>query len=1093
MSNWRNKLVALNQGMKSDEAANALGQPSIDDATNLDFGLKGAIRGRPGWVASTFFSEFLQRSVDSNGDPFLSGKTRSQLAGNILTAFTTKDGLGERAGLVGQGRCYVHDGLRYVDVGGAGTYSHKRLANMATKINPTTDPGGVTGTYLTFEGGASYSFGLNDIGTFSNLAVLLDDQGRQSSLSTIQDPGGFFGLEAGAGARCGNVSAMVAHRTTADLYFLTRPSVSSTNVSNNIIAADLRSPSGSANWRNRPAICCDEDATVFYVAYWTTDATNRQFKVLRVSTAGVVLTTATYSMPDGVAGGIWITNSTVGTNKLVVACTGRAAGGVYTKVLNATTLADQAIDVTMEVGEGMDQVLGQVTVGAITGTEVWVAFCLGMAVGDNRSNGGKLFISKRSITAATSTRYMVRRSWAHNANVAGLPAPVETGHQLQIAHQPIKVDGGNGTSRVLLGLATIKGVYKLTAAAIGTVPQPLTPMATWQVVDITNLWQDGATNGDMQDPITVARGPLDSSGPFWLPRTAIVGPTGTSYRFPSVEFSDTFPSPFERVDDLGGTTRANSLVSATQLGVNGTLVLNELAQTVPQVVHFGSTTIIGGCVPRQIAGGDIVPVGFPWGDGPSISVDDAVAGGALAAAPYGVVAIWSYVDEAGKVHRSMPSNRLVTNVGANQRFTVRVTMPHFSERIFRGAQCEIYVSGPSPLSNDVPHYLVGTIQYDRTLSEGTYLVSTVSTSAQVLYTVGRILSNQVPNASGGVATVGDRCWMSDGVNLYASKLGDEVSGMEAPAWHVDDTLKVLMPVSAGRITGLQGFEDKLVVLTDTGVWMTTGVGPNDLGQGPAFQAPLKVTDVGCTAPRGSCYTPKGIIFQSADTFASAQAETGGLWILTAGLECQKISGPANAALASTEAGELVYWPGRELLFFNRLDPTPNLVFDMRAGQWSNWQRGFANPVETLTIVNGVVVGTGIEIGDPATLTGEPGVDITVVGTEVPYFMSVRVANIPLVEDPGGWGRCRSVKIIGDPPASAYDLTVDVTKDGSVVPGSAGFTGVSEADVEAFLAVEKAPYVAVQLTAQPATAVWTALSLSVKGYARNKNIPRSPGT
>lgn len=1091
MPNWRTKLVALDKGLRTDEAPLALGEPSISEAQNLDFGLKGGVRGRPGWVARGGFSV---RALNASGEPLPGAVDRENVTHSNLRAFTVKDPTGEKPALLGQGRAYVHDGTQWNDAGGAGSYVHRRLATFGAGINPCTTFAD-TNTFLTKEGVATSNFGLAP----SNLrgAVLLDSDGRNSVVSRVPATAGFSTALGGQGARCGDTTACIVNEGSIILWLILRQGDSALSLTNVAIAFDARVSSTDANFRNRPIICCDEDSTVFYVAYWTTNVSNREFKVLRVDTSGTILTTATYSMPDGTAGCIWIANSDSTTNRLVVACSGRVGGGIYTKVLNATTLADQAIDVTLEAGQFTSFQQGQVVVGALDTSEAWVAFCAGMAIGDDQSNGGKLFISKRSLSAATSRRYLLRKGWAHNVPTGGIAT--ETGVQFQIAHQPVKIAGGNGTFRTILGLAVIKGVYQRGSGSGSEAPFAST--ATWFCVDITDLWADGvatgATSGSLRDPVTIARGPLDSSGPFWVPRAAIVGTSALSYRFPSVEFTDVFPSPFVRVDDLAATTRADGLVIATQMGKNGALVLNEIAPSAPQVAHFGSTTIIGGCSPRQIAGGGITPVGWPMADGPCISTDDSVAGGFLAAGFYGVQALWAYTDEMGRVHRSMPSNRLVqTPVGANERFNVRVTMPHFNEREFGGkVVCEVYVTMPNPATNDTAHYLVGTIAYDRTLSEGQLMVSRVSSDSQPIYTLGRVLSNQTPNASGGVATVGDRCWVSDGTTLYPSKLGDEVAGNEAPSWHVDDTLKLLMPVSSGRITGLQGYEDKLVILTDTGIWMTTGVGPNDLGQGPAFQSPLKVSDVGCRLPRESCYTPKGVIFKSADTLADGQfgQATGGLWLLTGGLECQRISGPAEALMTSSDA-ELCFWPGREMLFISRANSEDTIVLNMRAGQWATWEAApsFQDYPFSLTVADGIVWGINPFLGNPTNLTGNIGFDDD--GTNVWEFMAaLTVDNIPIGEDPGGWGRCRSVKVMGQQVVDPYDLTIEMSKDSNSFPGTISIPAVITTDVEGFLAVEKTPYVTIRLTATPATNIWSALALSVKGYARNKNIRREPGS
>lgn len=1086
MPNWFPLRIPLNKGLEQHEAENAFeSEHGLTSGINLDFGKKGAVRGRPGWTRTTGFTKRLLSDLGLPSQSFVATKALTGYSG--FKPFEVQDGFGRSPALMSQGRIYVQSEGVWQDRGGGCAMKVTRLPEYPVDtdgFNLNLNP--YWRNVPLNHAGLGYDFGPSETqmsGTFggTNLMTAGED-GRFTGVSSFSST-----FSRGVAARCGTVSALLT-QVGASLYIHLHTEGSSTT-SSVLLATDCRVNTSSGTILDMSSmfcICCDYDSGVFFVSYFVDPAvTATRYRVLRVSTAGVNLLTASFASPVSTVAsagqpGMWITNTSATTNKVVLAMHGSTTIGVQTTVLNATTLVTLGIDATLGTTASGTVLSPSVVCGVAENDEVWVCY---VAAGTIIVNSGisALFIWKRSLTTTSSRKYL-----EHGSNSPSFTSR-HPGRTYFCHHQPIKFGG-----RTLFGLSVVSGMEAASDVSL------YHPAATWYVLDLTDLWSSGiatgSTSGNLIDPMCVAQGPFEGSSAPYSPSSAMLSVDGLSYRFQSIDWTDVASGPFAAVG-------AGS-VSVGRMGYKGRAGMNQITFLDAQVAGFSKSTIIAGSVPRALAGGSVHPVGFLASSVPNILSVTLTAGGSyVAGSSYTVSAVYVWMDESGNIHRSMIANSWSVAIpgGANQNMVIRVDQPHFTERIFGNVKCEVYVSEANPPAGSIALYRVDTFFYDPDLAYFDVTTANVDTTAEVIYTAGGVLSCQPVRADGGVATVGNRCWVSDGKRVYASRLGDESANNEAVSWHIDDTLALRLPTASSTIIGLAGVEDRLAILADNGVWMTTGEGPDDLGQGAAFRDPVRMANVGCAGQRSIAAMKGVVVFQASDTFVDGTPETGGLWALSGGQPMQ-ISAPVRDEIGDSLAGDVVYNDGRDILYWSRPTTGDLLVFDGRVQAWTKWTVEptieeldgtilvNSDPFTSFAVAQGTLWGVADE---PAKMTGAAGTDA--LGQTASFPMSLRLSKVAVSRDPGGWARCRSVQLIQDPntDTTPYNVTVDVY-DGAELIGHTIHTALTgeEPPSEAFNNTQKCSTIDIELSSSRATVVWTGLVLSVKGLMRTKQGPRN---
>lgn len=253
------------------------------------------------------------------------------------------------------------------------------------------------------------------------------------------------------------------------------------------------------------------------------------------------------------------------------------------------------------------------------------------------------------------------------------------------------------------------------------------------------------------------------------------------------------------------------------------------------------------------------PVGFFLT--PKIFNTVAAAGGALTASTtYEYVALFTTVLDNGRAEVSGVSAVTTVALGAGQ---TQVTLSVLTMAL--GARAASLVEVYRTLSNGSVFYRIAALDAVQNGFGLSYIdqASDASIAAnKVLYTqVGQALPNAPPPPARFGMLGAQRLWLAGLFRRDIAQCSKLVLGDQSPTFCDNDSFRVVAP---STITGL-AFMDNLMLFTDEGdggVYVVTGDGPDDSGNGD-FSAPQRLPyAIGCIEPRSVISVDEGTFFQS---------------------------------------------------------------------------------------------------------------------------------------------------------------------------------------------------------------------------------------
>jgi hypothetical protein len=596
-------------------------------------------------------------------------------------------------------------------------------------------------------------------------------------------------------------------------------------------------------------------------------------------------------------------------------------------------------------------------------------------------------------------------------------------------------------------------------------------VGTWYTLDLTDLGNNVFTR-----PTLVARGPTDEAmlvtkfttlTPSYQPCSAVVDESEESWTFGTYDWTRWI------LHTSGLTQGEDPVARVVRVSLSG-----------PRAVSAGPATLFSGSVPRLLSGEMCYEAGFLGR--PSVLVT-AAATGSLAAGDYSVSVVWKYVDNAGQIHRSAPAIPYTVTSPASGALTILAANPLLTERARGQVVIEVYVTPVNPSSDD-SHYLQSTTVPSSTGQDGLTVITISSglvTTSEELYTDASEFINSPVPADGGIAVVGRRVWVASGNTAYASKLLVPGKGI---AWNDEGSLQVNLPAGAGRILALEGMGDKLVIFCERGIYATQDGGPDNTGLGPDIAHPLRVSDIGCAGPRSTCWTERGLVFCAP---LDSTGHRGGPWLLDQGFTPTYLGGAASEYFQGSWEPEVAYSAQRQQVYIlTRATHSPIdtgsgvVVLDLRSGKHAMWDMNETANGALLHVacVAGLlwVLSSG---GSPTRVGGTPGSDGATA-----YAMLIKTKDLPADgRDPFGWARVRSVNVLGTRQSGAHTLSYSADLDGDrTITSSDALTASSASTTwptnrqapEWRLPSPKCSTIAVQLSASPATAQWSAIRLDV---------------
>jgi len=244
-----------------------------------------------------------------------------------------------------------------------------------------------------------------------------------------------------------------------------------------------------------------------------------------------------------------------------------------------------------------------------------------------------------------------------------------------------------------------------------------------------------------------------------------------------------------------------------------------------------------------------------------ISITGSAGGSLTTSSTYLYVAVYEWIDLAGRRHRSSPSDPFTFLSSTNTKATLLVA-PLISQARFGPSVLHVYRSlpGQSTFHRVTPNIGAplaqsgaATISYVDSMSDANAAVN------EFVYTDGGVLPNEPAPPCTFMCVNDGRVWVGgqlDRCRITSSKLlvdGEPTQFTDA------DQFNVFLPDDN---TGLAAIDGTVVAFARDGIYLVTGDGPNDQGVGE-FSPPRKLpSDQGCIDWRSIVETSIGIFFQS---------------------------------------------------------------------------------------------------------------------------------------------------------------------------------------------------------------------------------------
>lgn len=386
-------------------------------------------------------------------------------------------------------------------------------------------------------------------------------------------------------------------------------------------------------------------------------------------------------------------------------------------------------------------------------------------------------------------------------------------------------------------------------------------------------------------------------------------------------------------------------------------------------VRVGPRTFFGGGTPSEWVGKRLSELGFYAKPAVFALTRGAGGSGSMGAGDYNYAIVWERHDDNGNVAYSEPYRFKVTSVPGTGSVTILGQMLPTSNMwdrevpstsaatkwtLYRSTVggSELYklttqsataiLNGDSWVPSD-PDISFTDQRADSDIDGG----GTDLNTRPLIYTTGNVLARVCPPAFQWMIEHRGRLWgIGDDPRQiwFSSKIVDG----EQP-WFNED-FSIFMPDDC---TGLATMDGRLVLFSETAIYVVTGDGPNDLGQLSDLSEPSTIaTNQGLSNPSSVATTPDGIMFQSA---------SGGLYLLTRALELVFIGAQVEDTLASypTITSATLHPTKPQVRFTtSRSNDSlgPTLVYDYLFKQWSTFEyRDLTNATANAAATDAIVV------------------------------------------------------------------------------------------------------------------------------------------
>jgi len=344
--------------------------------------------------------------------------------------------------------------------------------------------------------------------------------------------------------------------------------------------------------------------------------------------------------------------------------------------------------------------------------------------------------------------------------------------------------------------------------------------------------------------------------------------------------------------------------------------------------EIASTLFVGGGMLFAYDGQNLVEDAFNWN--PLINgMTPSTAAGSNA---YSYVAVWEWVDNAGNVHRSAPSEPYdITMSGAigvsgSNVSNIEIFPLSLTEKVVSNNRSPVVCVLYRTKANSTNYYKLPVTIANNNDVDAQYITPATDTTpdgalVELLYTTDNVLPNDIPPPVGSLVVHRNRLFLLDSTNPLVIYYSKPVNAFTPVEW--SDAQVINVDPTGGPVIALGSLDDKLIIFKESSIRYITGQGPQIDGSNNDYGDTILITtDAGCNNLRSIVNTPDGLIFKSSK----------GIYIINRGLQVSYIGNPVEAFNPDFVTSAVLMAKNNQVRI--TLDTNKVLVYDYFVDNWA---------------------------------------------------------------------------------------------------------------------------------------------------------------
>jgi hypothetical protein len=386
------------------------------------------------------------------------------------------------------------------------------------------------------------------------------------------------------------------------------------------------------------------------------------------------------------------------------------------------------------------------------------------------------------------------------------------------------------------------------------------------------------------------------------------------------------------------------------------------------------------------------------------SLASSATGSMTASGAYAYRCVLKRIDATGRVTRSAGSVVASITLGAGDgQVTLTLQNPRLLPAAWEPYYIEIYRAGPAATGavnyNKVGEAIPTLFSASDTFTFVDSMSDATAQAGELLYSTGNVLEHFEPPACTLLEVHGPRVWIvsaEDSTQLWYSKEYKPGAGI---GFNPALTMRVTGD-GYGGITALAAMDGRLIVFKSQAIYVVSGDGPNDLGQG-TFNPPQAISlSVGTMLPGSVVSMPDGIMFQGA----------AGIYLLDRGLGLSYLGKPVEQYTLAENVVDASLVQGINQARFVMASGRC-LVWDYDLKTWSTYKLRIDG--STIVACANIPSGWCYALANGTVYQETPGVYSDVNGTSTAIVPRVGFPHLNLA-GLSGYQRIYKVEVVFDP-------------------------------------------------------------------------------